>query len=137
LTKISQILFLQNISWFASYVKALAHSNKKISQDLVVSIDNVAVDFYSIDDLITGKPGWQWKKFEYCPYVPSGLAFVQRIFVITGRHLHERHEHLRSVFRRHAIDNHSTEWRWRWNQTLCDSEAGQREILEKMNLSGI
>ncbi len=103
----------------------------------MLSIDYVAVDFYSIDELATGEPGQQWKKFERCPYVPSGLAYVERIFIISGRHLLERHEHLRNVFRRHSIDSHLIEWRWRWNRTLCDSEAGQREILEKMNLSGM
>lgn len=137
LTKISQVLSLQNISSVASLVNDLFYSNENISPDLVVSINNLAVDLYSIDDLLTGKLGRQWNKFGNCPYVPSGLAFVERIFVISGRHLHERHEHLRKVFQRHSIDNHSIEWRWRWNQTLCDSEVGHHEILEKMNLSGM
>jgi len=136
-TKISQFISLHTFSWFRSYVKDIARWNNKVSQNLVTNIDYAAVDFYSIDELITGKLGRQWTKLWRCPYVPSGLAYIERIFVISGRHLHERHKHLRNVFRRHLIDNQSIEWRWRWNQTLCESDAGQHEIVEKMNLQGI
>ena len=120
-----------------SYIKIVLYPEDKFYQHLVVGSNHVAIDLYSIDDLTIGKPGKQWEQLGKCSTDRRELLNVERTFVITGRHLDERHKHLRKVLRRQSIDDRSLEWRWRWNQTLCNSEDGQSEVLEKMNLSGM
>ena len=136
-TKISRNLPLQNVSSLTSYIKITLYPEQRLYEHLVVASNHVAIDLYSIDDLTIGKPGKQWEQLGKCSADRQELLNVERIFVITGRHLYERHEHLQKVLRRQSIDDQSVEWRWRWNQTMCKSEDGLNEVIEKMNLLGM
>ena len=134
-TKVSHILSSHNMTWPSSRIRALTSSARKISQTLVLNVGSVAVDLYSIDELTTGKLGEQWRCANRVKR-SSQLTHVEKMFIVTGQHLHERHRNLKNVFQYHSIDHRSLEWRWRWNQTRCHSTNSQQEIIEKMNLAG-
>ena len=130
-TRISRNLPLQNVSSLTSYIKISLYPKQRLYENLVVAGNHVAIDFYSIDDLTISKRVKQREQLGNCSADRQEWLNVERIFVITGRHLYERHEHLQKVLRRQSIDDQPVEWRWWWNQTMCNSEDGQNEVIEK------
>ena len=83
-------------------------------------------DFYSVHDIGQSKPRSYWEKFSLdslmqYPHAKSssGLAFVESIMVISGKHLTDRHEHLEKVFLRQGIDKSVIEYRWKWDKKNC------------------
>ena len=114
----------------------------------VVHFNYTAYDYYSINEFNQNCPGKQWRSLclpQECsmwpdkhitPSIPtvSGLAFVTQIYVITGRHLHDRHVHLKKALTHHFIPYESINWRWKWNKTLTQSIGGRKIMFEKMNL---
>ena len=137
LTKIIRFLSLTDVTRLIGRLKTRNRFDESNRQSLIVNINHTAVDLYSIDDFYLNRIGSQWTKSGNCLNMSSGLSYIEQTFVISGKHLHERQMHLRNVFERHSIDHRSIHWRSRWDQALCNSEAGQREMLQKMNLLGI
>ncbi len=83
-------------------------------------------DFYSVHDIGQSKPRPFWEKFSLDPLKQyphaksqSGLAFVESIMVITGKHLKDRQEHLEKVFLRQGIHKSAIEYRWKWTKQNC------------------
>ena len=95
----------------------------------------VSYDFYSILEIGQTKPLPFWKKLsldslnQYAhTQSPSGLAFVDSIMVITGKHLKIRHDHIELVFLHQGIPRTAIEYRWKWNKQNCADPRNFRYI---------
>jgi GR25 family glycosyltransferase involved in LPS biosynthesis len=95
-------------------------------------------DFYSVHDIGQSKPRSYWNKFsldslKQYPHAKSqsGLAFVESIMVITGKHLKIRHEHIEKVLLRQGIHKSTIEYRWKWNQQNCADPSNVRYFKSK------
>ena len=95
-------------------------------------------DFYSIHEISQPKPSQYWEKFSLdtlgqYPAAKStfGLAFVESIMVVTGKHLKVRHDHLKKVFMRQGISTAGIEYRWSWNKENCANVSNFAYIKSK------
>ncbi|CAF2082315.1 unnamed protein product [Rotaria magnacalcarata] len=124
-----------------------------------VYVDGIVYDFYSIGELGQLLPSSQWltfplptetsgvspwtpkiesyRTFDYpqSPQTKSGLAYVDKIYVISDPTLHDRIENIKRMFVRHNIPPDSIEWRLgRWNRATCTSKKYQEEVYRTLNL---
>ena len=90
--------------------------------------NRTAYDYYSIREKERNKPLSLWERFSLKPLksysnqkTSSGLAFVQSIMLITGRHLRIRHEHIKQLFLQQGIPISAIEYRSKWNKENCRS----------------
>ena len=135
ISKISQIILSRNQSGYFRMLEQY-QASKEFSETLAVSLNDVAIDLYSVDELINHRLGSQWASLNHCGSTPFNWLSLFSIYIITGRHLHERHSHVREILHRHHLDESLLRWRWSWNQSRCASIDGKMQILEKMNLHG-
>lgn len=140
------------------------YPNMRFTDLDVFQLNGVAYDFYSVNELRNGsKIGLQWKSFPlpdehipayitpWTPYIrlkntmnsdykyPSmqsttGLAFVDRIYIVTTAKLKDRQANLRKMFKQY--DLHDYEWRMKWTRNHCTTLEYKSEIDTKLNLRG-
>ena len=94
-----------------------------------------AYDYYSVREIGRAEPLKYWKKFNleslkhYAHSIgPSGLALVESIMVITGKHLKVRRNHMERVFSRQGIPISAIEYRWKWGKHNCANLSNARYI---------
>ncbi|CAF3465519.1 unnamed protein product [Rotaria sp. Silwood2] len=97
-----------------------------------------AYDFYAVHDIGQSQPSSYWEKFtlDSLKHYPkaksqSGLAFVESIMIITGKHLKVRHKHIEKVFVHQGMQKSSIEYRWKWNRKNCTHPSNVAYIKSK------
>jgi len=138
------------------------YSNIKFTITDVFQLNGVAYDFYSLNEIEHNSSiGSQWKIFPLpgesipatiTPWLPdilsknivdfddkypamkstSGLAFVDRIYVVTAAKLADRQANLKRIFDRYQLRDY--EWRTKWTRNHCKTFEYKQEIDTKLNL---
>lgn len=121
--------------------------------------DGVAYDFYSVGEFQKNRPGPQWLTFplpgeknSVDPWIPkyqssrtfpcykspptaSGLAYVDRIYVISDFQLKDRLDNIKRMFARHNLPVSSIHWRiGKWTRATCTSKEHKDEVYQTLNL---
>jgi hypothetical protein len=126
----------------------------------IIYTNGIAYDRYSIRELGQLGPSPQWLTFplpdeinkveswmpkEYSnrtfpfyqsPSTKSGLAYIDKIYVLSDPSLSDRIENVKRMLTRHNIPIDSIDW-WRlgkWNRKTCNAEENQVEIHRILNL---
>ena len=122
--------------------------------------NGIAYDIYSVRELGQLGPGSQWltfplpnemntveswmpksysnKTFPFfqSPPTRSGLAYIDKIYVLSDPSLYGRIQNIQHMFTRHNISLDSIDW-WRmgkWNRKTCNAEKNQAEVRRILNL---
>jgi len=139
-----------------------SYRNIKFTSDTIYFLNGVAYDFYSIDEVNSHSGARsQWKTFPFpneylpvniTPWLPprhlrnesksvnminssvttTGLAFVDRIYIVTHSRLTDRHANLKRMLDQYKITN--CKWRMKWTYAKCRSSNKRKEIYRKLNL---
>ena len=134
------------------------HRNVNFTSDRVYFFNGTAFDFYSSDELEKQSgPANRWRIFPLpndsalinaTPWkprsqqkstpmllpstTPTGLPFVDYVFIATRPNLTDRQDNLRHILSRHAITNY--EWRQKWVRDTCYAPQYREEVVRKLNL---
>jgi len=150
LFNLRRLVFVNSIPQLPFVVVTLNDAHKNISfttQDICL-LNGTAYDFYSLNELgHNSRIGQQWRifplpnetilhvNFSYpLPRSQTGLAFVDRIYIVTTAKLTDRHENLRRLFDRYHIRNY--EWRMKWTRKNCSILENQMKLSKYLNLNG-
>jgi hypothetical protein len=82
--------------------------------------------------------GYSNKTFPFyqSPSTKSGLAYIDKIYVLSDPSLSDRIENVMHMFTRHNIPIDSIDW-WRlgkWNRKTCNAKENRAEIHRILNL---
>jgi hypothetical protein len=128
--------------------------------DAVVYTKGIAYDLYSIRELGQLEPSSQWLTFPLPneittvePWIPkshtnktfpffqspptqSGLAYIDKVYVLSDPSLDDRIQNIKRMFARHDIPTESINW-WRlgkWNRKTCNAIENYVERRRILNL---
>jgi len=126
----------------------------------IVYTNGIGYDRYSIQELGQLKLSSQWLKFPLLneintvePWLPkgysnktfpffqspptkSGLAYIDKIYILSDPALSDCIKNVKHMFARHDIPIDSIEWRriGKWNRNTCNAKENQAEVYQILNL---
>jgi hypothetical protein len=73
--------------------------------------------------------------FFQSPPTTSGLAYINKIYVLSDPSLSDRIQNIQRTFIRHNLPINSIDWRLgKWNRKTCNAKENQEEVYRLLNL---